>query len=456
MSTESQTRRPGRYRFIYLGTAAALVYWVFEAAVHAFVLNGGGLVDSIVSLDANELWMRLGMSALVFAFGVYAHFHEKRHLDEKEALRESEEVNRAILNTVLDGIITIDGHGIILKVNPEAEKVFGYSADEMVGNNVSMLMPEPFASHHDDYIQRYLDTGHARVVGIGREVVGQKKDGTTFPLELGMNEVRLDGKVMFTGVVRDLTEQKRQERQKEDFYAMVTHDIKSPLTVILGYADLLADGTGGLDESGREMARSIIKSSDKVLGLLDDFLAISKVEAGNFRLDLKTTELEDALGELYEQFRPLAEKEGHDFRLELADGLPNVEVDRSYFGRAVTNLLSNAFKFTPAGGTVGLEAAFEEGADGRFVRVTVSDTGTGIAAEDIAKVFEKYYRTKGATNVKGTGLGLAIVKAVAEAHKGRVELESEPGKGSRFSILLPVKAEVAVGRREEDRPARAA
>ncbi|MBI5191368.1 MAG: PAS domain S-box protein [Nitrospirae bacterium] len=456
MPPENQTAWPGRHRFIYLGIAAALAYWILEAAVHSYVMNGRGLIDSLTSREPHELWMRFCMAALVFAFGLYAHFHEKRHIEEKEQLRESEEVNRAILNTVLDGIITINDHGIILKVNPEAEKVFGYTAGEMIGNNVSMLMPEPYASHHDEYIKRYLDTRQPRVVGIGREVAGLRKDGTTFPLELGMNEVRLDGKVMFTGVVRDLTGRKKMEKQKQDFYAMVTHDIKSPLTVILAYAEIMADEAGGLDKESRGMAESIIKSSDKVLELLDDFLAISKVEAGNFRLDLKETGLGEVLEDLYGQFRPLAEKDGHAFSLELADGLPVVEVDRSYLGRAVTNLLSNAFKFTPAGGAVGLKAAIEESAGERLVRVSVSDTGAGIAPEDRPKVFEKYYRTKGATNVKGTGLGLAIVKAVAEAHKGRVELESEPGKGSRFSIVLPVKAGARAGRRADDRAARAA
>lgn len=440
MYADKQMSPLKKYRFVVLGIMAVLAYWAFEAALHSYVFNHRALLDSVISPEPHELWMRVGMAALVFAFGLYAHVHDRRHMVEKEMLRRSEETNRAILNTVLEGIITIDERGVILGVNPAAEKVFGYRKDEMVGRSVNTLMPEPYASRHDGYVRRYLDTREARIVGIGREVTGMKKDGTTFPLELGVSEVRLEGGSLFTGVVRDLTEEKKLEEQKEDFYAMVSHDIKSPLTVILGYAEIMSDESGGLDERVRDMARNIAASSETVLDMLDDFLAISKVESGGFRLDRKAAETGGLLADIHGQFRHLAERKGLAFTLSLPEGLPVVEVDKAYFGRAVANLVGNALKFTPEGGAVGIEAVLEEGEGGRYVRVSVTDTGPCIPAEDRPKVFEKYYRAQGATRVKGTGLGLAIVKAVAEAHEGRVELSGEAGGGCRFSIVLPVRA----------------
>ena len=192
-----------------------------------------------------------------------------------EEVRKSEAFTRAILNTVIDGIITIEEDGIIIGVNPAVQKIFGYTEEELVGNKVNMLMPEPYRTEHDAYIRNYLTTGVKKIIGIGREVRGRRKDGTEFPLDLAVSEMWVGGKRMFVGILRDITGQKLLERQKNDFYAMVTHDIKSPLTVILGYAEFLLDMKREyLPSDVLDMVEGVQKNGKKIARMVEDFLTI--------------------------------------------------------------------------------------------------------------------------------------------------------------------------------------
>lgn len=357
-----------------------------------------------------------------------------------ERLRQSEEENRAILNNVIDGIITIDDSGTILRFNPAAEKIFGYTHEEAVGQNVTILMSEPHRSQHNNYIKNYLTTGKARIIGIGREVQGRRKDGSLFPLDLAVGEMRLDGRRMFTGVLRDISDRKALERQKSDFYAMVTHDIKSPLTVIMGYAEMLLEDEGRLDGQSKEMAEGIGENAERILGMLEEFLTISRLESGKFVTNLAPEDIPGVVSSVYKQFLPIAQKKNIRLETEVADDMGISCIDRRYLGRAVSNLVQNALKFTGEGGEVKIKAARTDG----FFVISVSDTGSGIPAGELGRIFEKYYRSPNASSVKGSGLGLAIVKTITEAHGGRVEVESEEGKGSTFRIFIPVRSSCPV------------
>ena len=353
-----------------------------------------------------------------------------------ERLRQSEEENRAILNNVIDGIITIDESGTILRFNPAAEKIFGFTQEEAVGKNVAILMPEPFRSEHNTYIKNYLTTGRAKIIGIGREVQGRRKDGSLFPLYLAVGEMRLDGKRMFTGVLRDISDRKALERQKNDFYAMITHDIKSPLTVIMGYAELLLEDKGKLDDKSREMVADIESNGEKIIGMLEEFLTISQLESGKFVTNLAPEDIPGIISSVQKQFLHIAQKKNIRLETSVHEDMGISCIDRRYLGRAVSNLVQNALKFTGEGGVVKIEAAKTDD----FFVISVSDTGSGIPAGEFGRIFEKYYRTSNASTVKGTGLGLAIVKTIVEAHGGRVEVESEEGKGSTFRIFIPVRS----------------
>lgn len=359
---------------------------------------------------------------------------------DMESLRQSEEEYRAILNNVIDGIITIDESGTILRFNPAAEKIFGYTHEEAVGQNVTILMPEPHRSHHNTYINSYLTTGKAKIIGIGREVQGRRKDGSLFPLDLAVGEMRLDGRRMFTGVLRDISDKKALERQKSDFYAMVTHDIKSPLTVIMGYVEMLLEDEGKLDGQSREMLDGIGSNAEKILGMLEEFLTISRLESGKFVTNLAPEDIPGVVSSVHKQFLPIAQKKGIRLETEVADDMGISCIDRRYLGRAVSNLVQNALKFTGEGGEVKIGAARTDD----FFVISVSDTGSGIPAGELGRIFEKYYRSPNASSVKGSGLGLAIVKTIVEAHGGRVEVESEEGKGSTFRIFIPVRSSCPV------------
>ena len=240
------------------------------------------------------------------------------------------------------------------------------------------------------------------------------------------------------GVQRDITAKKLAEHQKEDFYAMVTHDLKSPLTAIMGYAELLTTKLSGGDRDIFEMAKGIASSGERLGTLLENFLTISKTEAGKLIVYPSPSNMATVLQEACSGLEKEMTEKNLTFHAEIAKDLPKVlSIDRKLVRRAVSNLLQNAINYTPAGGSISLKTQCASGAKCDFFVISVADTGPGIAEAELETIFNKYYRSQRTAGTSGTGLGLAIVKAVAEAHGGRVEVESEPGRGSVFRLYLP-------------------
>ncbi len=240
---------------------------------------------------------------------------------------------------------------------------------------------------------------------------------------------------------RDVSERKKLERQRADFYAMVTHDIKSPLMAITGYTDIiLHDKSGQLDEEAAEMIMQIRKGSEKLQTLVLDFLSVSQMEAGMLKIKTAPADITALLGETCAEMEKVFINKGLSFGQEIAEDLPrSMMLDYQLVQRAVSNLLSNAAEYTPSGGEVRLVAERVSMEGGESVAVLVKDTGSGIPVEEQARIFDKYYRSVRTAGIKGSGLGLAIVKTVAQAHGGAVEVESEPGKGSTFKLFIPVR-----------------
>jgi len=237
---------------------------------------------------------------------------------------------------------------------------------------------------------------------------------------------------------RELNEEaekrKALERERTDFLAMVSHDMKSPLTVITGYAELmLKNRRESLDPDTLSMVEGIDSSSRRLMRLFEDFVALSKLESGKIKPNRYVLTVSAGLSETVKAFSVIAQEKGLDYSWRLPDAPLRAELDWAFVQRAVCNLVENAMNYTPAGGRVEF-AAQEE--DGELV-IEVSDTGPGVAPQERERIFEKYYRSQRTCRTKGTGLGLATVKAVAESHGGRVELESEVGKGSVFRMRFP-------------------
>lgn len=354
------------------------------------------------------------------------------------SLRESEAKMRAILETAVDGIITIDDHGIVEVFNPAAERLFGYSAAEVIGKNVNMLMPSPYREEHDGYIQNYLRTGEKKIIGIGREVVGLRKDGTTLPMRLAVSEVRLGERRLFTGIVRDITEQKiLQDKilQTErlaiigKMAAKVAHEIRNPLSSISLNAELLEDEIQSYRSADKEEALSLLQSMireiDRVTSLTDEYLQFSRLpEAHPVKGDLRAL-VEDALEVVNKELH----KKRIDAELKRSDSLPEVRFDRAQMRRVLLNILRNAIEAMPKGGKLTVEVLDQAG----HALIHIHDTGGGIPEEKVPSIFEPFFTTKDF----GTGLGLSISQQIIHEHGGEIYCRSKLGSGTTFTIELP-------------------
>jgi PAS domain S-box-containing protein len=336
-------------------------------------------------------------------------------------------VEEAPVGTFIISLGKGEGEGRIIYANPDFCDIFGYSEAEC------KVMPKAWGFIHPED-RRTLDECIKKLPAGGKahcEVRGVKSDGAVNYLDIVATVNSFEEMPSIVGTVIDTTGRQLLEKEKEDFFAMVTHDLKGPLTTIAGYTELILSKRERLDDDTSKMLEVVERSADKLNEMVDNFLTISRLETGNIKLDPHPEDIPAILRELERNYYPVAEQKGIEFIADIPY-LPAVSVDRRYVDRAVSNLLQNSFKFTPSGGKVTLTA--EGGAE--EIIISVEDTGPGIPKEDIGRIFDKYYR--GAKNTKGVGLGLMIVNAVANAHGGRVSVQSEPGKGSTFRIFLPL------------------
>jgi len=317
------------------------------------------------------------------------------------ALQRSEALNRAIVDTAVDGIITIDEQETIASFNPAAEHLFGYTAEEVIGQNVRMLMPVPYCDEHQSYLVHYLQTGERKIIGIGREVVGQRRDGTTFPMDLAVGETHLGNRRIFTGIVRDITDRKRaaQEMQRADRLALVgqlasglAHEIGTPLNVIAGNAELLR-----MDFQAQhfptETADAIVRQTDRITGLVPQLLTFARAKneaMGPFSLH-------DPLSHALRLLETRLRREGITITLDVPDSLPLLWGAADQIEQVFLNVLVNAWHAMLDGGTVTIKA---QEMDDTRVQVAFRDTGAGMSAEALRKAFEPFFSTKGD---KGTG-----------------------------------------------------
>lgn len=362
------------------------------------------------------------------------------HKRTEEALAESEARLRALVETAVDGIITINEQGIVESFNPASERLFGYPADEVIGKNVKMLMPPPHHEKHDEYIQAYLSTGEKKIIGIGREVMGRKKDGTQFPMHLSVSEINLENRSIFTGIVRDLTTQKvlqQQILQSErlavigQMAAKVAHEIRNPLSSISLNAELLEEEIDGLACDNTEEARSLLHSMsreiDRVTSLTDEYLQFSRLPQSQ----LVKGDLNDLIREFLELLSEEVKQKkikvvGHGLNRKLA-----CPFDRAQLRRVLVNIARNAVDAMPTGGTLTVATETKE----RQVLIHIRDTGIGIPEEMRDSIFNPFFTTK----EFGTGLGLAISQQIILEHGGRIYCESEPESGSTFTVELPLQ-----------------
>lgn len=362
----------------------------------------------------------------------------ERRVEERTAsLKESAARTQAIVDNAVEGIITIDEEGLVESFNPAAERIFGYSAGEVLGRNVSMLMPEPYHTGHNGYIRRYLETGEQRVMKSIREAEGRRKDGTVFPLELAVSEVPFPDRHLFTGIVRDISERKKMDRMKSEFISTVSHELRTPLTSIRGSLGLVIGGVSGeLPEQARGLIEIANKNSERLSRLINDILDVEKIESGRMAFDIRPVALLPIIEQVIEANEAYASQYGAHIVLKSAQEGLSVLADPDRLTQVFTNLLSNAAKFSPQGGTVNVTVVENAGE----VRVAISDAGAGIPEEFRSHVFEKFSQADASDSRRsgGTGLGLSIAKAIVDRLGGRIDFESVPGSGTTFTVDLPL------------------
>jgi PAS domain S-box-containing protein len=372
-------------------------------------------------------------------------------------LRESAARLRAVVDTAVDGVILIDSDGAILKFNPACEKLFKYHDEEVLGQNVRMLMPEPYRSGHDGYIRNFLTTGDKKIIGIGREVMGQRKDGSTFPMDLSVGEAKQDGSSIFVGMIHDLTDRKRTEAQLMQAQKMeavgqlsggIAHDFNNLLTVIVGNAEHLAEQLVARGDLKR-LADDICSAGERGAELTQRLLAFSRKQLLR-PVETECNKLVDSMHKLLR--RTLREDIALSTHSDPA--LRHAFADPVQLESAILNLALNAQDAMASGGrlTISTANASLDAGDhnahpdvgpGEYVVVAVTDNGCGMPKRVLERAFEPFFTTKEVG--KGSGLGLSMVYGFAKQSNGHVTIYSEPGLGTTVRIYLPAALEKTQG-----------
>ncbi|WP_241557322.1 sensor histidine kinase [Croceibacterium ferulae] len=409
--------------------------------------------DRLIGPLASGSWIAAGAFVLIgLAVAIGGEWFQRARLEAERVnadLLRREAHLRSILETVPDAMVVIDQHGIIGEFSPAAERLFGWSAAEVAGRNVALLMPSPHREAHDSYLHRYYATGERRIIGTGRVVVGQRRDGSTFPMELAVGEMRLNGAPHFTGFIRDLTERQQtetrlQELQSElvhvsrltalgEMASALAHELNQPLSAIANYLkgsrmllareavphDMVADA---VERAGEEALRA-----GAIIRRLRDFVARGETE--------RTVE---SLPRIIEEASALAlvgaREHGIDIRYTFDPAVDLVLVDKVQIQQVVVNLVRNAVDSMVAGALPRRELSVRidpEGSD--LAQVSVSDTGPGISPDIAAQLFQPFITTKRT----GMGVGLSISRTIVEAHGGRIRAEAQPGGGALFAFTVP-------------------
>lgn len=412
---------------------------------------------------------------------------EKRtqELDEKNKELSAEKLRiDTIINNAGDSIITIDNEGIIQSCNIATRKLFGYEVHELIGQNVKILMPESDQKNHDNHIRRYQSEGVSQVVGKGqRELLGKRKDNALFPLELVVNKIKLNDNDIIIGIARDITlqkeakenliktnellEEKVNERTqdllnsnkdlliahnealeasklKTEFISNISHELRTPLHAISGYGDLLS--ISELDEKQAKYCDNIKIGSGQLLEIITGILDFSTYESGKSNVEKQSLNVKETLEMIYDEYSPKVQHNNLSFSCHIADNIPTtIETDPQRLKQTIDHLLNNAFKFTQQG-SIEINASLSthvidnKTSPQPCLKISIIDTGLGIKEDNFTRIYTAFYQVDGSMTRKqgGTGLGLAIVKQFVELMGGEIVLKSDIGKGSEFSILLPI------------------
>ena len=396
-------------------------------------------------------------------------------------IMENAALLKAIIENAIDGIITINDHGRIESINPAACKLFGYSPEEVIEKNISVLMPPPDSERHDDYIKRYQQTGTPHIIGIGREVTGLKKDGATFPFRLGVSEVSFSERKIYTGFIHDLSREKEAEEKLKDyaahleelveertrslrktvmaletakeevslslekekelgqlksrFVSMASHEFRTPLSAVQLSASLIEKYAEPFDNPNIRKHVSKIKNAvDNLTTILNDFLSLEKLEAGKVEPTPSVFDLVKLAEDITEEMQLIA-KQNQNIIYQHTGTSSTVNLDPNLLKNCIINLVGNAIKYSGENTFIEFNTEVNE----QTCLITVKDNGIGIPDSDQKNLFEAFFRAHNTGSIPGTGLGLNIVARYARLMNGKVDFKSKLNHGTVFTISFPIQ-----------------
>ncbi len=437
--------------------------------ISLLILVGGGDNYSNGSLGAYSL-LSLGFLLLLYSNCKTANPPNKHKKKTKNIISmDSKGGLQIILDNVIDGIIHIDHKGSIKLFNKAAELMFGYKESEVLGKNINIFIPKKYKDKHKKYLKNFNNGGHSAIIGVNREIEAKAKDGSIFPIEIGINEVYVGDEQIFVGVVRDITERKKSEERihkytdrlewahfemqqarreaerankaKSMFLANMSHEIRTPLNGVMGMTELLMNTD--LKDKQSKYAERIYGSGSLLLTIINDILDFSKIEAGEMKLDPQPGEIKVIVKEIKEMLFAKYNEKGLKFTVSFGKDTPvKLAFDQTRVSQILINLIGNAIKFTENGSIKLVIKNKKSNNKKASILFEVTDTGIGIDPSKIEKIFDKFAQADASTTRKfgGTGLGLAICKQLVSLMGGTIGARSELGKGSTFwfEVTMPI------------------
>ncbi len=355
-----------------------------------------------------------------------------------------------------DAMIAVDGDGHIRLVNEQAERLFGYGRDEMLGQPIEMLVPQQLRERHVGHRSKYVRDPRTRPMGIGLELTGVRKDGSNVLVEISLSPLETDDGSFVVSAIRNITERKEFERTlqaknaeleaanaaKDQFLASMSHELRTPLNAIIGFTGtLLMRLPGPLTDEQEQQLRIVQSSGRHLLSLINDILDLAKIEAGKIELHLEPVRLHEVIEEVCDSLRSMATDKGLAFDVVLPNEQTLVRSDRRALSQILLNLVNNALKYTETG-SVTIEVATRRTSSGLHCDINVRDTGIGIKPQDRERLFQAFEQLEplSTRRVEGAGLGLHLSQKLSKLIGAHLSFISEPGKGSVFTLTLPIDA----------------
>lgn len=448
---------------IVMGSAIAAMHYTGMAAMYVFPDTMSHI--QVTAWSADKLIQGIAIVVILTVVALVTAIVVSRQFDLYQRIKDSETRQRTIFETMVDGVIIIDEKGIVEEINPAVIALFGYQPEEAIGKNIKMLMPEPYHSEHDGYLDNYRHTGEKKIIGIGRDVVGLRKDGMTFPMELAVSEMTLNGKIFYTGTVRDITDRKRTEVElnkyshgleamvadrtasmklavegaekanlaKSEFLSQMSHELRTPMNAILGFAQMLELDFDELNETQRENVDEILKAGRHLLILINEVLDLARIESGKLEISMEEVLLDDVLQQCTSLIGVQAEEKNITVINMLSSLGYTIHADFTRFKQVVLNLLTNAVKYNREDGAILIDSKLV--GDDR-IRINIKDTGCGLNKDEMSKLFTSFERLDTVNNVEGTGIGLVITKQLIELMGGSIGVDSVVDEGSVFWIEI--------------------